>query len=122
MIEGIKGYLKENFFRPAFVDNKPLKERDHYLNIFREKGRMSSEYRTQFFDEAYGEILFDLFIRWCQTELEEKDLRESLYQNALALGSVKSKLISYENYAANVPYIEESRSKINEEEEDDDDG
>jgi hypothetical protein len=119
MQEDILEYLKDNFFKPNFVDGKPMKAREYYQNLFKEKGRMSTENRTQFFNEAYGEILFDLFLRWCQTELHEKELREALYQNTLALGSIKVKLQEYENYANNIEYIEKSRGLTDEEDEED---
>jgi hypothetical protein len=61
--------------------------------------------REQFFTEAYGEILSDLFIAWLKTEPHATKEREYLYSTAMALGSVKEKLIKYETYGNNVKFI-----------------
>jgi len=71
------------------------------------KGTFATQEREQFFDEVYGEVLVDFFLEWLKTESHETKSREFLYSSAMALGSVKSKMISYEMYGKNVPHIQE---------------
>ena len=63
--------------------------------------------RESFFNHAYGEVLTDLFIEWLQTDAHETKSREFLYSTAMALGSVKEKLISIETYGRNIPHLED---------------
>jgi len=111
----IKEYLKENFFIPLFTNGKPNKSKKHYHNIFSYKGEFASKERDEFFDGAYGEILFDLFLRWVQSPVEDQEMREHMYRQALALGSVKEKMINYETYGKNAKFL-----GLEEEEEDND--
>ena len=71
------------------------------------KGTFATQEREQFFDEVYGEVLVDFFLEWLKTESHETKSREFLYSSAMALGSVKAKMISYEMYGKNVPHIQE---------------
>lgn len=112
----VKTYLKENFFLPFFTDGKPKKSRKEYSNIFAYKGEFAKREREEFFNEAYGEILFDLFLQWVQTGVEEKELREHIYHTTLGLGSVKEKLLAYEMFGKNLAYLEPEEE---DEEEDD---
>lgn len=105
--EDMKQQMRERFFhtlkRGEMEDRKP-----HLQAIFAHRGTTANREREAFFDEAYAEIMLDLFMRWTQTELGESELRESLYQNVLALGAVKSKLLEYEMYARNAPFMMEN--------------
>ena len=112
--EDMKSQMRDRFF--TVLKEGDMKNRaPHLQNIFAVRGETASRERQAFFDEAYAEIMLDLFMRWCQTNLHEVELRESLYQNVLALGSVKGKLMEYQQYARNAPFLME-----NDEEEDDD--
>jgi len=111
----IKAYVKENFFLPLFVHGKPNKSRKELKNVFAYKGEFARKERDSFYDEAYGEILFDLFIQWVQSPVDEADTREHLYRQALALGSVKEKMINYEMFGKNLAFLDP------EDEEDDND-
>ena len=62
--------------------------------------------RETFFNDAYGDVLTDLFIEWLKTEPHENKSREFLYSTAMALGSVKERLIQIETYGRNVPHID----------------
>jgi len=84
---------------------KQADRRPHLQAIFTHRGETAKRERDEFFDEAYAEILLDLFMRWCQTQLHESDMRESLYQNVLALGAIKGKLHEYEQYGRNAPFL-----------------
>ena len=112
----IKSYIKENFFLPLFVHGKPNKSRKELRNVFAYKGEFSTNERNNFYDEAYGEILFDLFIQWVQSPVDEADTREHLYRQALALGSVKEKMINYEMFGKNLAFLDTEPE--NEDEED----
>jgi len=61
--------------------------------------------REQFFGEAYSEILSDLFVSWLKTEPHATKEREYLYSTAMALGSVKEKLIGIERYGKNMSFL-----------------
>jgi len=61
--------------------------------------------REQFFTEAYGEILSDLFIAWLKSEPHAVKEREFFYASAMALGEVKNKLVRIETFGANRKYI-----------------
>jgi hypothetical protein len=72
--------------------------------------------REEFFGDAYVDILTDLFVAWLKTEPHCQKEREYLYSTAMALGSVKEKLIQYETYGHNVKFIgEKSQQKGNDE-------
>lgn len=70
------------------------------------KAAFASRERETFFDEAYGELLVEYFINWLKTEPHENKTREFIYNSALALGDVKSKLIKFETLGKNIPYME----------------
>ena len=71
------------------------------------RAEFSSRQRNEFFDEAYGELLVEYFINWLKTDPHETKTREFIYNSALALGDVKSRLIQYETYGKNVPHLGE---------------
>ena len=75
----------------------------------------ASRDREHFFNEAYGEILVDYFIKWLQTEPHESKSREFLYAAAMGLGDVKAKLIAIETYGKNIPHIDSTHTKDDEE-------
>jgi hypothetical protein len=76
------------------------------------KGAFSSQERESFFDEVYGEVLVDYFLEWLKTESHETKTREFLYSSAMALGSVKAKMIGFEMYGRNVPIMEEDNKNV----------
>jgi len=63
--------------------------------------------REVFFSEAYGEILSDLFVAWLKSEPHATKEREYLYSTAMALGSVKEKLVRIETYGNNAKFIQQ---------------
>ena len=69
------------------------------------KGLFASRERTEFFDEAYGDILVDIFLTWLKTDPHENKTREYLYSTAMALGSVKEKLIAIETRGKNEEFF-----------------
>lgn len=90
------------------------------MNILSYKGEHAQKERAEFFDEAYGEILFDLFLAWAGSEPKNVTEREHMYRTVIALGSVKEKLVGYETYGKNLPYLYESRVAEEEQEDDED--
>lgn len=112
-LEDTKQQMRERFFH-VLKEGEMEERKPHLQQIFAHRGEVSRNERERFFDEAYAEILLDLFLRWTQTDLHEVALRESLYQNTLALGAVKNKLLEYEMYGRNSPFLME-----NDDEEDD---
>lgn len=105
--EDTKQQMRERFFF-VLKEGEQQNRKPHLQQIFAHRGEVANRERTAFFDEAYAEIMLDLFMRWCQTELGEVSLRESLYQNVLALGAVRNKLVEYDQYGRNAPFLMEN--------------
>ena len=72
------------------------------------RAEFSSRQREEFFDNVYGELLVEYFINWLKTDPHEVKTREFIYNSALALGDVKSRMIGYETYGRNVPHMEDN--------------
>ena len=72
------------------------------------RAEFASRQRSEFFDEAYGELLVEYFINWLKTDPHETKTREFIYNSALALGDVKQRLINYETFGKNVPHLEDN--------------
>ena len=66
----------------------------------------SSREREMFFDKVYGEILTEYFVNWLKTDPHETKTREFIYNSALALGDVKSRMIQWETLGKNIPMME----------------
>lgn len=99
---------KDNFHKRVKPE-APLSQKTLPINKGQEalsKATFASMEKETFFNDAYGEILSDLFTQWLKTASHEKEYREYLYATAMALGSVKEKLIQIETYGKNVPHIE----------------
>ena len=77
------------------------------------KGHFAAKERDEFFDEVYGEVLVDLFLEWLKTDSHETKSREFLYSSAMALGSVKEKMINFETYGKNIPHLKEDSDEGN---------
>ena len=77
------------------------------------KGHFAAKERDEFFDEVYGEVLVDFFIELLKTEPHETKSREFLYSSALALGSVKERMINFEMYGKNIPHMMEDNNETN---------
>ena len=72
------------------------------------KAEFSSRERETFFEDAFGELMVEYYINWLKTDPHEVKTREFIYNSALALGvHVKQKLISYETYGRNIPFMEQ---------------
>jgi hypothetical protein len=71
------------------------------------QSRFAKAEREEFFNTAYGEILSDLFLAWLHTEPHATKERDFLYASAMALGSVKAKMVGIEQYGANMQFIKE---------------
>lgn len=69
------------------------------------KAQFAAIEKEQFFNDAYADILSDIFVQWLKTSHHEKETREYLYATAMALGSVKDRLIKIEQYGKNIPFI-----------------
>jgi len=78
------------------------------------KSMFAKEEREQFFSDAYGEILTDLFVAWLKTEPHATKERDFLYASAMALGSVKAKMVGIEMYGANMSFIQNQNKQSQE--------
>ena len=88
---------------------KKLTAKVHPDTLAREaliNAEFSAREREDFFNSAYGDILCDLFVEWLKTEPHETKSREFLFSTALALGSVKERLLAIETYGKNIPHID----------------
>lgn len=83
-------------------DSKGDKDRNdrHAIHL----GEFSNKEQTEFFNEAYGDILFDYFKSWLLTTHDDKEQREYLYSCAMALGSLREKLAGMSYLANNIRY------------------
>jgi len=75
------------------------------------RGHFAAKERDEFFDQVYGDILVEYFMQWLKTEPHETKSREFLYASAMALGSVKEKMIAFETYGKNIPHMKENSSE-----------
>lgn len=107
-LEDTKEKMRDRYFLPMFKQGHEgqADRRPHLQQIFVHRGEEAGRKKDEFFDEAYAEILLDLFLRWTQTLPHEHEFRESLYQNVLALGAVRNKLTEYQVYARNAPFLQ----------------
>lgn len=78
------------------------------------RGSFADQMKEQFFDAAFGEVLADLFMAWLKTEAHCVKEREFLYSTALALGSVKGKLIDFSNLGRNTQYLQAQQRLLDE--------
>jgi len=111
--EDMKQRIREKFSY-LFKGGELEMRKPHFAQMYINKGEEAGRKRDQFFDDAFVEIMMDLFQRWIQTELHEVQLRESLYQNVLALGAVNGKLDEYQTYARNAAFLIENETKEDE--------
>lgn len=97
-------------FRKKLSPSKPYQQKD-LRGEGQEallKGQFAGMERETFFNQAYADILADLFTQWLQTSSDDTATREYLYTTAMALGSVKQKLINLETYGNNIPMLQNS--------------
>ena len=73
----------------------------------------SSRMKEEFFNEAFGELMVDYYIKFMETDPHEHKSREFIYSCVLALGDVKNRLTQYETYGKNVPVMEDNQNEIN---------
>jgi len=78
------------------------------------RGSFADQMKEQFFDAAFGEVLSDIFMAWLKTEAHCVKEREFLYATAMALGSVKGKLIDFSNLGRNTQYLQSQQRLLDE--------
>jgi len=69
------------------------------------RAKFVSKEREDFFNEAYQDIMIQLFEKWVTTEPHAVKEREYLYHCCMAMGSVKQQLITYEMFGKNAEYV-----------------
>ena len=72
------------------------------------KAEFTNREREMFFNEAFGELMVEYYIKFMETEPHEHKSREFIYSCVLALGDVKNRLVQYETYGKNVPIMEDN--------------
>ena len=77
------------------------------------RAEFSSRMKEDFFNEAFGELMTDYYLKFMSTEPHEHKSREFIYSCVLALGDVKQRLANYETYGANVPIMEDNDEQHN---------
>ena len=108
---------KDKYFDTRMKDGRPLVDPANYTFKDIQNGEFSSEIKNDFFDEVWGDIIYDYFTAWLNTTSDEVGQREFLYSAAMSLGSVKSKLINYEMKGKNVAF--QNKEKENDDEKED---
>ena len=76
-----------------------------------QNAHFASKERTEFFDEVYGDILVDLFVKWMHSEPHEQKTREYLYHVGQGLGFVNERLTSYETAGKNAEWMNQEVPK-----------
>ena len=71
----------------------------------------ATEAQTDFMDDAYGDILVDLFKKWVETNPHEEKTREYLYSVAQGLGFVREKMAAYELAGKNAEFLNQEKPK-----------
>lgn len=101
--KGFKDRIKP---KVDYVNRETVVEpfRDAQLSLTR--GQFAAKEREEFFTEAFTDILTELFTAWIKTEPHCMKEREFLYHTALALGSVKEKLLQLETLGRNAKFIQ----------------
>lgn len=101
-----KGFKDRIRPRVDYAKGEVVKEpfRDAQLALMR--GQFATKEREEFFNEAFTDILTDLFTQWVKSEPHCTKEREFLYHTALALGSVKENLIKRETLGRNAKFIQ----------------
>ncbi len=80
-----------------------LRERSQAILL---RGQEAGRARREVFNEAYGDILTDIFDAWIHSEPQNVKEREYLYQCAMLLGQLKGKLLTYETLAGNIQHLQ----------------
>lgn len=93
-----------NLLKPKRQDNASLMSEDQRALV---RAQFSTHEREFFFNDAYAEILSDYFVAWLKTPADDISTREHLYHCAMALGSVKQKLIAIETKGNNIPFLQQ---------------
>ena len=75
------------------------------------KAEFASREREMFFNEAFGELMVEYYVKFMETDPHEHKSREFIYSCVLALGDVKNRLVQYETYGRNVPIMEDNDGK-----------
>ena len=75
------------------------------------KAQFSSQVKEEFFNEAFGELMVDYYVKFMETDPHEHKSREFIYSCVLALGDVKNRLTQYETYGKNVPVMEDNQNE-----------
>lgn len=101
-----KGFKERIKPRVDYVNRETVKEpfRDAQLNITR--GSFATKEREEFFNEAFTDILTEMFTAWLKTEPHCQKEREFIYHSAMALGEVKKCLLAMETRGKNVKFIQ----------------
>lgn len=102
---------KKKYFDTRTKDGKPVVNPQNYAFHDINKGEFANEQRSTFFDEAFGEILYDYFTKWLETSADQHEQREHLYCAAMGLGSVKQKLREYETLGKNTALLEKQKNE-----------
>jgi hypothetical protein len=101
-----KGFKERIKPKVDYVNRESVKEpfRDAQLNMLR--GRFAAQEREEFFNDAFTDILTEMFETWLKTEPHCQKEREFIYHSAMALGEVKRALIRAETLGKNAQYIQ----------------
>jgi hypothetical protein len=101
-----KGFKERIKPRVDYVNRETIREPFRDAQLALQRGQFATREREEFFNEAFTDILTDLFTQWVKSEPHCTKEREFLYHTALALGSVKENLIKRETLGKNAAFIQ----------------
>lgn len=107
--EALRNTIRDKF--PSSVRPEQLAQNAQEAIV---RGSFSDQMKEQFFDNAFGEVLADIFMAWLKTDAHCVKEREFLYATAMALGSVKGKLIDFSNLGKNTQYLQAQQKLLDE--------
>jgi hypothetical protein len=106
--QGFKQRIKP---RQDYIKGEAVREPFRDAQLALQNGQFATREREQFFNDAFTDILTELFSQWVKSEPHCTKEREFLYHTALALGSVKENLIRRETLGKNVPFIQQPQEE-----------
>ena len=71
------------------------------------RAEFANRERENFFNGAYGELMLDYFLAFCNTDPHESKKREFIYSCVLSLGDIKGKLVEYDMAGKNAQFMME---------------
>jgi hypothetical protein len=112
--------VRKAFTRNTDSEGKPIIEPFRDAQEWLQKSRFADQAKEEFFTDVYSDIIVDLFVLWLKSPPHAQKEREYYYHSALALGSVKEKLIQYQHRGRNAEFMAIQKKKAQEAQDEED--